>query len=77
MNKSTHPVDGAAIRADADSRIQHVLVMYAGAIAVPLIIGAALKLPKDQLAFLISSDLFACGVVTMIQCIGVWKFLIR
>ena len=25
--------------------LQHVLVMYAGAIAVPLIIGAALKLP--------------------------------
>src|SRR5579864_8436032 len=57
--------------------IQHVLVMYAGAIAVPLIIGAALKLPKDQIAFLISSDLFACGLVTLIQCIGVWKFGIR
>jgi NCS2 family nucleobase:cation symporter-2 len=57
--------------------IQHVLVMYAGAIAVPLIIGAALKLPKDQVAFLISSDLFACGIVTLVQCLGVWKFGIR
>ena len=27
--------------------IQHVLVMYAGAVAVPLILGAALKLPRD------------------------------
>ncbi|MDR5824475.1 nucleobase:cation symporter-2 family protein [Caballeronia sp. LZ043] len=57
--------------------IQHVLVMYAGAIAVPLIIGAALKLPKEQVAFLISSDLFACGIVTLVQCLGVWKFGIR
>jgi len=78
MNKTTHPVDeilpfGRMLVV----AIQHVLVMYAGAIAVPLIIGAALKLPQDQLAFLISSDLFACGIVTMIQCIGVWKFGIR
>jgi uric acid transporter len=57
--------------------LQHVLVMYAGAIAVPLILGGALKLPKDQIAFLINADLFACGVATLIQCIGVWKFGIR
>jgi xanthine permease len=78
MNRSTHPVDevlpfGQMLAVG----IQHVLVMYAGAIAVPLIIAGALKLPKDQVAFLISSDLFACGLVTMIQCIGVWKFGIR
>ena len=57
--------------------LQHVLVMYAGAIAVPLIIGGALKLPKDQIAFLINADLFACGIATLIQCLGVWKFGIR
>ncbi len=78
MVASTHPVDevlpfGQMLAVG----IQHVLVMYAGAIAVPLIIGAALKLPKDQVAFLISSDLFACGLVTLIQCIGIWKFGIR
>ncbi len=33
--------------------IQHVLVMYAGAVAVPLILGAALKLPRDQVVLLI------------------------
>ena len=38
--------------------IQHVLVMYAGAVAVPLIIGGALKLPKEQLAMLINADLW-------------------
>ncbi len=57
--------------------LQHVLVMYAGAVAVPLIIGSALKLPKDQIAFLISADLFACGIATLIQTLGVWIFGIR
>ncbi|MFI4927197.1 MAG: solute carrier family 23 protein, partial [Burkholderiales bacterium] len=50
--------------------LQHVLVMYAGAIAVPLIIGGALKLPKDQVAFLIAADLFCCGLVTIVQSLG-------
>ncbi|WP_315837704.1 nucleobase:cation symporter-2 family protein [Bradyrhizobium prioriisuperbiae] len=50
--------------------LQHVLVMYAGAVAVPLIIGRALKLPPEDVAFLISADLFACGLATLIQCIG-------
>src|SRR3954471_10210908 len=50
--------------------IQHVLVMYAGAVAVPLIIGRALKLPPEDVAFLISADLFACGIATLVQCIG-------
>ncbi len=53
--------------------LQHVLVMYAGAIAVPLIIGSALNLSKDQIAMLISADLFCCGIVTLIQCLGVWN----
>jgi NCS2 family nucleobase:cation symporter-2 len=50
--------------------LQHVLVMYAGAVAVPLIIGRALKLPPEDIAFLISADLFACGIATLIQCMG-------
>jgi NCS2 family nucleobase:cation symporter-2 len=50
--------------------IQHVLVMYAGAVAVPLILGAALKLPRDQVATLIEADLFGCGIATVIQAYG-------
>jgi NCS2 family nucleobase:cation symporter-2 len=50
--------------------LQHVLVMYAGAIAVPLIVGRALKLSPEQVALLISADLFACGIVTLIQSLG-------
>ena len=50
--------------------LQHVLVMYAGAVAVPLILGRALKLPPEEVAFLISADLFACGLATLVQCVG-------
>ncbi len=57
--------------------IQHVLVMYAGAVAVPLIVGGALRLPKEQLAMLINADLFACGVATLIQALGFGRFGIR
>ncbi len=57
--------------------LQHVLVMYAGAVAVPLIVGGALKLPKEQVALLINADLFCCGIVTIIQALGVGRFGIR
>jgi uric acid transporter len=50
--------------------LQHVLVMYAGAVAVPLIIGRALKLSPEQIALLINADLFACGIATLIQSVG-------
>jgi xanthine permease len=73
-----HPVDAILPAGQMFAvGLQHVLVMYAGAIAVPLIIGGALKLPKDQIAFLINADLFACGVATLIQTLGFWKFGIR
>ena len=57
--------------------LQHVLVMYANAVAVPLILGAALKMPKDQVAILINADLFACGIATLVQTIGFGPFGIR
>lgn len=48
--------------------------MYAGAVAVPLMIGDRLGLNKEAVALLISSDLF-CGVVTLLQCIGIGRFM--
>ena len=77
-NKSVHQVDEVLPCAKLFALgLQHVLVMYAGAVAVPLIVGAALKLPKDQIALLINADLLAGGIVTIIQSLGVWKFGIR
>ncbi|QQS16359.1 MAG: purine permease [Neisseriales bacterium] len=57
--------------------LQHVLVMYAGAVVVPLIVGSAMHLPKDQITFLINADLFACGIATLLQTIGMGPFGIR
>ncbi|MGY4827016.1 nucleobase:cation symporter-2 family protein [Sphaerotilaceae bacterium SBD11-9] len=54
--------------------LQHVLVMYAGAVAVPLIIGRALKLAPEQVAMLISADLFCCGLVTLVQSFGMTRW---
>ena len=71
MSSTVHPVDEVlpAPRLAALG-MQHVLVMYAGAIAVPLIVGRALNLDPQQVAFLISADLFCCGIVTIIQSLG-------
>ncbi|MEA4902653.1 nucleobase:cation symporter-2 family protein [Desulfitobacterium sp.] len=57
--------------------LQHVLAMYAGAVAVPLIIAAAAGLTKEQTAFLINADLFTCGIATLLQTLGIWKLGIR
>jgi len=50
--------------------IQHVLVMYAGAVAVPLVVGRAMHLSIEHLAVLISADLVAAGLATLIQTLG-------
>lgn len=50
--------------------LQHVLVMYAGAVAVPLIVGRALNLSSAEVSLLIAADLFICGIVTIIQSFG-------
>ncbi|MET0363791.1 MAG: nucleobase:cation symporter-2 family protein [Sphingobium sp.] len=50
--------------------LQHVLVMYAGSVAVPLIVGHALQLSAQQIGMLISADLFACALATLIQTLG-------
>jgi NCS2 family nucleobase:cation symporter-2 len=75
---SVHPVDEILPAPKlAALGLQHVLVMYAGAIAVPLIIGRALKLPPEKIALLINADLLACGIVTLIQSLGVGPIGIR
>ena len=71
MVSSVHPVDERLPSGKLFALgLQHVLVMYAGAVAVPLIIGRALKLSPEDVAFLISADLFCCGLVTLIQALG-------
>lgn len=57
--------------------LQHVLALYAGAVAVPLIVGGALGYSAADLAFLISADLFIAGVATIVQSVGFWRFGVR
>lgn len=47
--------------------IQHLLAMYAGAIMVPIIVGSALKFTPEEVAYLVSIDIFMCGVATFLQ----------
>ena len=77
-----HPVDRVPPLARlAPLGIQHVLAMYAGAVAVPLVVGGALvakgQLQPGDLGYLISADLFVAGVATLIQSIGFWRFGVR
>ena len=53
--------------------LQHLLAMYAGAVAVPLLIGMCLGFDEAQMTYLISIDIFMCGVATLLQ-LTVTKF---
>jgi xanthine permease len=55
--------------------LQHVLIMYAGTVAVPIIVGSALKLDTRTVGLLVNADLFVAGIATLIQAIGIGKIL--
>ena len=62
--------DNVPVTKAATLGLQHVLAMYAGAMLVPIIVGAAIGLTPTQLAYLISIDLATCGLATLLQ---MWK----
>lgn len=47
--------------------LQHLLAMYAGAILVPIIVGTSLNFTPEQIAYLVTVDIFMCGVATFLQ----------
>ncbi|MDQ4213479.1 nucleobase:cation symporter-2 family protein [Microbacterium capsulatum] len=51
--------------------LQHVLTMYGGIIAPPLIIGSAAGIPATQLGVLIAACLFMGGLATLLQTLGI------
>ncbi|PRH78135.1 uracil permease [Streptomyces solincola] len=57
----------------ATSGLQHVAAMYAGVVAPPLIVGAAVGLSPTELTFLTGASLFTAGLATFLQTLGVWK----
>ena len=47
--------------------VQHLLALYAGAILVPIIVGTSLKFSAEEIAYLVTVDIFMCGVATFLQ----------
>ena len=71
---TAHPVDEKlpALKM-ATTGLQHVAAMYAGVVAPPLIVGAAIGLSAAELTFLTGACLFTAGLATFLQTLGVWK----
>ncbi|MEV5612374.1 nucleobase:cation symporter-2 family protein [Streptomyces sp. NPDC052225] len=57
----------------ATTGLQHVAAMYAGVVAPPLIVGAAIGLSAKELTFLTGACLFTAGLATFLQTLGIWK----
>lgn len=74
--ESVHPVDEVLPPVKLITLgVQHLFIMYAGAVAVPLIVGGALGLSKDDIAMLVNADLLVCGIVTIVQTTGLTRWL--
>lgn len=72
--KTTHPVDEVLPLPKLSLYgFQHVLAFYAGAVVVPIILGNAIGLTREELVYLINADLLTCGVASIIQAWGFWK----
>ena len=74
--RSVHPVDEVL----PPGRLfilglQHLFIMYAGAVAVPLIVGPAVGLDKGDIAILVSADLLVSGIASIIQSVGIGKIM--
>ncbi|MBB3904013.1 xanthine permease [Methylobacterium brachythecii] len=50
--------------------LQHVLTMYGGIVAVPLILGQAAGLSSNDVGLLVTASLFTGGLATILQTIG-------
>ena len=57
--------------------LQHVMSMYAGVVAVPLIVGSATKLSFSDLSHLSAATLLISGLATLLQTLGVFSRLLR
>ncbi|MDK1387646.1 nucleobase:cation symporter-2 family protein [Sinorhizobium sp. 8-89] len=67
----TRPEDeNLGIGANLAYGLQHVLTMYGGIVAVPLILGQAAGLGSSDVGLLITASLFAGGLATILQTIG-------
>ncbi|GAA3525732.1 nucleobase:cation symporter-2 family protein [Zobellella aerophila] len=69
---SIRPEDeNLGITANIAYGFQHVLTMYGGIIAVPLIVGQAAGLGSTEIGMLIAASLFVGGAATLLQTLGI------
>ncbi|MDA9471015.1 nucleobase:cation symporter-2 family protein [Enterococcus sp. 5H] len=72
MGKQTNQTEAKVLPETGNGKsavlgLQHLLAMYAGAVAVPLLIGTGLNFNSEQMTYLISIDIFMCGIATLLQ----------
>ncbi|GAA1625236.1 solute carrier family 23 protein [Leucobacter chromiireducens] len=73
--RSSDPVDEVLPpRSMVTLGLQHVLVVYAGIVAVPLVLGSALGLGQSEIVILINCNLIIGGLATLLQTLGLWRF---
>ncbi|GAB2707875.1 nucleobase:cation symporter-2 family protein [Nocardia thraciensis] len=53
---------------------QHILTMYGGVIAPPLIVGGAAGLSAVEMGLLVTAGLFISGLATLVQTLGIGPF---
>ncbi|WP_019203805.1 nucleobase:cation symporter-2 family protein [Tsukamurella sp. 1534] len=81
---TTHPPDSAAPARPEDEKLpfgrllvyglQHILTMYGGVIAPPLVVGTAAGLSATDVGLLVTAGLFVSGFATILQTIGIGPF---
>ncbi|MEZ3498446.1 nucleobase:cation symporter-2 family protein [Pantoea sp. KPR_PJ] len=66
--------DSLSVRRIMSLGLQHVLVMYAGTVTVPLILASVMGLNSTQTVTLVNACLLTSGLATLLQSIGVGRF---
>lgn len=73
MNSIVSPTTSTAAKSEVSTwkamilGFQHLLAMYSGDVLVPLLIGGALHFNSAQMTYLVSADIFMCGIATLLQ----------
>ncbi|AIA06838.1 nucleobase:cation symporter-2 family protein [Streptomyces noursei] len=71
-----HPVDEKpAVKRLVPAALQHIAAMYAGVVTPPLIIGQAVGLDIAGRTRLIAASLLIAGLATLLQTLGIRKFV--
>lgn len=65
--------DRPPLRAAIPLGLQHVLVMMASNVSLPLVLASAVGMTTTESAFLVQVALLVAGITTLVQTLGVWR----